>query len=404
VSRQREYLADAAAVQFTRNPSGLADALKKIGGLMTGSIISHPRVSEISHMYFSDGVGASMATHPPLKDRIKRLDPHFRGAFPKVEPLPAPGLPGVERKKRTGDSKGKSAKEKSKGGFHPVITGAAAAAILGTVGAPMKAHVETAKGLIDELPDVLRRSILESPGARALIYALLLDADDDIRARQIQAIKEREAELIIRETEKLWGFRGALPPRARLPLVDLAMPALRSLRRHEYDNFKWCVKKLVMTDGALSFFEYVLSHLVIRRLDDRFSKPRRKAVQIYRVRGAETECSVVLTFLARFGSRDEKSAAGAFGAGEKILREPRTELEFLSLNDYSVMDLEAALDRLALTSPLVKKKLLAACLKCITFDREITAEEVELFRVIAESLDCPVPPWVTASSPSQKTQ
>src|SRR5207248_1582459 len=87
VSKQREFLADASAVQFTRNPDGIGGALKKIGGLAQGSRLVAPRAAQASHLYFSDGVGFSLvdifATHPPLAERIRQIDPNWDGTFPE---------------------------------------------------------------------------------------------------------------------------------------------------------------------------------------------------------------------------------------------------------------------------------------------------------------------------------
>jgi len=91
ISRQREFLADASAVQFTRNPAGIAGALKKIGGLSAGSGIRDAHAAEMSHMFFGDAMAGSFfnffASHPPLADRIQRLEPEFDGRFPEVRPL-----------------------------------------------------------------------------------------------------------------------------------------------------------------------------------------------------------------------------------------------------------------------------------------------------------------------------
>ena len=88
VSRQREFLADASAVQFTRNPEGISHALAKIGGLTQGSRMASSLAAEASHMFFGDGmvhrISSVMATHPPLPERILRVDPSFGGRFEAV--------------------------------------------------------------------------------------------------------------------------------------------------------------------------------------------------------------------------------------------------------------------------------------------------------------------------------
>jgi Zn-dependent protease with chaperone function len=388
ISRQREYLADAAAVQFTRNPEGLAGALKKIGGLRTGSSLIHPRVSEASHMYFSAGTpGLWMATHPPLVQRIKRLDPHFMGVYPKVQPLVLvdPSPPKSDQVKKPVER------------IHPFITGAAAMAILETVGAPMKAHAETARGLIDELPRPIRDLTMDPLKARVLIYGMLMDPNEVVRDAQLTALKELEPVEVISETQQALKFRDAVLPRARLPLLDLAMPALRSLSKEQYDVFKKSVKTLVSIDNKLSYFEYILSKLVIRRLNASFGKVQRKTTQIYGLQGVARECSVLLSMLARIGNRLPEKTRGAFDEGEKILREKKVTLDLLPENECTIRALDLALEKMAVTSPPIKKKVLAACLKCMTFDGTMTPEEVELFRIVAQSLDVPVPPWASVA-------
>jgi Zn-dependent protease with chaperone function len=298
VSRQREYLADASAVQFTRNPSGLAGVLKKIWGLVKGSVISHPRVSEASHMYFCSGLQESwfamMATHPPLVDRILKLDPHFDGVFPKVQPLSVAAEEVVRHVKPV---------PRPKTVVLPVITGAAAMAILETVGAPVKEHTELVRRLFGELPEAVRNAARDSLGACALIYVLLLGKNEKIREEQQDMIKSSETPGIAAETEKLAGYLPWIEPRMRLPLVDLAIPALRSLSARQYSEFKDNINRLIEADQKLSLFEYVLRHVLVRNLDAHFLKPGKKVVQIYSARGAARECSYVLSMLAHLGQR-----------------------------------------------------------------------------------------------------
>jgi Zn-dependent protease with chaperone function len=387
VSRQREYLADASAVQFTRNPSGLAGALKKIGGLAGEGRISHPRASEASHMYFSNGLPpnwlAAMATHPPLPERILQLDPRFDGAFPAIDVLPLPE-PAPRPSGR---------KMPSPAGAVEVVSGAAAAAILASVGAPIQEHAELARTLIAELPEKVRSATRDTAGACALMYLLLLDRNEAVRGRQLERLRALEAPAVFADLEKL-ALHLPIPPRLRLPLVDLSLPALRQLSFDQYAAFKERVEELTAADGRLSLFEFTLRHVLLRHLGASFGEPRRQVVQIYGIRGVLWECSCVLSLLARVGHRDEEEAEEAFFRGRRILREPGGEPGFLPAGECTVKALEQALDVLAAASPLIKRKLLAACLECLMHDRKVSAGEVELFRAVADALGCPVPPWL----------
>jgi Zn-dependent protease with chaperone function len=390
VSRQREYLADASAVQFTRNPSGLAGALKKIRGLSLGSQISHTRASEASHMYFCEGLGKSwfalMETHPPLIDRILKLEPFFNGKFPVVKT--------VSVAEPTPSSQAKPAPKPAEH-LTRIFTGAAAMGILSTIGAPMKEHAELARKLLNTLPAPLMDATRDSFGSCALIYFLLLDQNEDIREKQLNALRTSGSNGVVAEVERLAEYSSSLEQRGRLPLVDLAIPSLRALSPQQYRTFKNNINTLVDADEKLSLFEYILRNVLIRRLDASFVKPKKKVIQIYSVRGVIWECSCVLSMIARSGHEDNEKAAAAFARGQRLLRGPKFELNFLSSDECTPVSLEKALNKLDGTSQLIKRKLLAACLDCLTFDKTVKVEEAELFRAIADVLGCPVPPWLS---------
>ncbi|WP_432821532.1 M48 family metallopeptidase [Trichloromonas sp.] len=389
ISRQREYLADSSAVQYTRNPLGLAGALKKIGGLSGEGHISHPQAMEASHMYFSSGLGqswlASLSTHPPLSERILQLDPGFDGVFPVVSALPVPEPMPIVRASQ---------------GFRrpadkvPVVSGAAAAAILATIGAPLQEHAALARRLLAGLPQEVTTAARELRGASALIYALLLDRDSKIRDRQLDILSADEYQGVVAEVERLNAHLEELSPQLRLPLMDLALPALRHLSAEQYRVFKTCVQKLCGADGKRSLFEFALEQALLRHLEARFSGPRRQLVQIYGIRGVVWECSCVLSLLARRGHRDEGLAAQAFEHGRRILLEPKVDFEFLAAKDCEPSSLSQALASLAATSGLIKRKLLAACLETLLYDQTVQIAEAELFRAVADALGCPVPPWL----------
>jgi Zn-dependent protease with chaperone function len=394
LSRQREFLADASAVQYTRNPSGLAGALKKVGGLTFGSVLIHPRASEASHMFFCDGIGDSftdmMATHPPLLARIRRLDPSFTGIFPKAKTMPV-----VESQVAS-----QTVPDRKSAIPLKILTGAAAAAILESTGAPMKEHAEIARNLLAGIPAPVRSAIAEPAGARAAIYVLLLDSDKEVRARQIGMLRQFESGEVLAEADTLFSYLPSVSPRLRLPLIDISLPALRRLSLNEYGDFKQTIEKLVDVDGKLSLFEYVLGHVLIKRLDAFFSPKRARPAAIYGIRGVAEECSIVLSLLARTGQSSEKEAEEAFSRGKELLLAPKADFEFLGSDECSSDNLDRALAKLSTASPVIKRKLLAACLETLIFDDSIRVEEAELFRAIGEALECPMPPWVLFESPA----
>lgn len=386
VSRQREYLADASAVQFTRNPSGLSGALKKIGGLGSGSKLWHPSAPEASHMYFGDGQAASLfpmlSTHPPLDERITRLEPRFDGNYPRVKPLETEKPPKPIRIVPSRDMKAAA------------MTGAVAMAILDNMGAPMKEHLEEAGDIIGGLPEAVREAAREPYSARALIYTLLVDHDEGVRLRQMDTLVREETVGVVHETGTLLESLPLVDGRARLVLMDMVMPALRTLSREQYISFRETVRALAGADGKLSLLEYVLKHVILHRLDEHFNKRPKKPAQIYSLNGVRRECVLVLSMLARVGERDEEKASLAFMHAARVLWGKGVKADLLERGQCNTGQLDRALERLGLASMLVKKKLIAACIECVAYDKAITAEEGELLRVLTGAMGCPAPIWL----------
>ncbi|MEE9211472.1 MAG: M48 family metallopeptidase, partial [Phycisphaeraceae bacterium] len=249
ISRQREYLADAAAVQFTRNPHSIAGALKKIGGWVNGSTLETPKVQEISHMLFGPGVaglwGAMFATHPPLVDRIRRITPSFDGEFPEVSPVtePTTAAPAMAAAASAFAAAGA-----------PPPQGAPDA--VSQIGRPTTAHLAYAAGLIDALPTRIKQTVHEPFGARAVVYALLINTEPEPRDRQLTRLAEHADRPVYDETKAILPLMEQLDPAARLPLVDMAVPALRALSPKQYEAFGNNVDQLVKADQKMSLFEW----------------------------------------------------------------------------------------------------------------------------------------------------
>jgi len=409
ISRSRERLADAAAVQFTRNPAGLANALKKIGGLSYGSRIRSPNAEQASHMFFGNGLGRSIfSTHPPLAERVQWLEPTFDGSFPNVT------LDDLHEQLSRFESAPKPTKEKKpdvvdlftdpgKLAVTGTILDAATTpqfrpnnpdALISSIGQPMQHHAEAARQLIDSIPDRVKEHARDPYCARMLIYFLLLDSGETIQQKQM-AIIEAQAEPEVFETLKEALPRiGAIQSEMRLPIIDLSVPALRFLSTGQYAAFRAIVKQLIDADDQVDLFEYALQRVLTHHLDPVFSgKAKSRPTNYYSIKGLVNETSVVLSVLARIGN--EADAEAAFKAATANIAAPQASFRFMEEECCTWDTLDAALDKLNESSFKVKKWVLGAVLACLMHDREITVEETELFRAIADSLDCPVPPWVT---------
>ncbi|MEN8135929.1 MAG: M48 family metallopeptidase [Thermodesulfobacteriota bacterium] len=389
VSRQREFLADASAVQFTRNPDGIGGALQRIGADSVGSVLENTDSAEISHALFSQGFssffGGLFATHPPLAERIKKIKPDWNGKF-EVSQSAARRQPGSGSTKReTGPARSDA-----------IVAGMAAAtgreAALSHIGSPTKAHLGYARELIGDLPAVLRRGVHEPFVARAVIYCLVLDNDEYMCRRQLEHLAKVADIGVYDEVVRLRNLVLNLKIDSRLPLVDMALPALRQLSRSQHLLFKENLKVLIEADGKLSLFEWTLQKIVNHHLDGVFggkSGSARKKTTLQRSRQA---CAVLLSLLVYANRHEGLTEQEVFAAAVQELG--GMEVQLLDRGLLSFSRLDGAIDELGGLPPLAKAKLVKGCAACVMADKKITPVEAELLRAIAETMDCPMPPLV----------
>ncbi|MCA9235066.1 MAG: M48 family metallopeptidase [Planctomycetales bacterium] len=384
VSRQREYLADASAVQFTRNPGGLSGALKKIGAFISGSRLTAPKAAEASHMFFSQGVWEGFtgltATHPPLEKRILALEPNWDGKFPKMPQQPA----GIAEFSAAG-----VAGLAGLAGDGPDVPLGVVSRAADQVGEPVEAHREYAARLIEAIPTVVRDNAHESYGARAVLYGLLIDADPAVREKQLAMLAKTAAQDVYELTLKLLPYLDLLDVRVRLPLVDMSLPALRAMSPPQYRTFNTCFRELVRADNRLGLFEWMLYRVLTRNLRPQFEKTAAPRVAYYGLQRLEVECSVLLSTLAYADNRREEAAA-AVDRGAAKLRGVKVAL--LPAESCGLDPLRKSLEKLAQVAPKQRRGLVDACAATICADNEVTVAEAELLRGICDMLDCPMPP------------
>lgn len=370
VSRQREFLADASAVQFTRDPSTIAGALKKIGSNPLGALLSAPRAAEYSHLYFGDGVGSSwFDTHPPLKERIRRVEPGWDGRFPRFEPRLDVAL--MNKEAWTAAVTGQP--------YQPSAVEVAVAA----VGAPTVAHLLEARSTLQRLDERLQRAAHDSEGAEALVYGLLLDSESGLRARQLEAIKQRLNLSLALQLDLLEESLRQLDPGQRLPLLDLAMPALKQLDAPAVLALRENMALLIKLDGKVKLLEWTLLRIIERNL-----RPGSGKIGNMALAELSDACATLLAFLARVGETSDLQTEQAFAEAWNGLPFPPRPLPAAA----TLRELEAALKQLEPLRPLQKPQLLKALARCIEHDGRITAAEAELMRAVADILDCPMPP------------
>lgn len=394
VSRQREYLADASAVQFTRNPDGIAGALKKIGGLAQGSRMRTPAAETASHMFFGNGVPVFLqllATHPPLEDRIKAIDPRFDGVFPEVEPLrfvsaePARKLPPIG----AGGAAVVSGLAASEAEAAPAGGADDPARLVEPVGQVTVDHVAQASRILASLPDELNRAVHEPYSARAVAFALLLHDDPSILSEQFGEVAAETDVATAELTRRIAPSVRSLGVAARLPLANMLLPALRELSPAQYDRFRQTVDRLASADHQTDLFEYALKRMLTRNLDRAFHPRPPAPVKYASLKGLDEPLARLLSALAYSGHDDAREAEQAFARGAAPLLPGAT---LRPREQATLGDVDKALVIFAQASPSVKRDVLKGAARVCAADEAVTVREAELFRAVADSLDCPVPP------------
>ncbi len=399
VSRQREFLADASSVQFTRNPLGLSGALQKIGG--AGSRLRSPHAADAGHLFFANGLADSFfnlfATHPPLPDRIRAIDQSWDGKFKSpddiasqfsntpVKSRAAVPMPDLLQKVLGG------AIIASGGMEQPSVI--KPHTVLPNLGNPSPLHLKYAEDLRQALPENLKAAAREPRDAMALIYALLLSRDDSQRTAQLAGLAGRATQSVAENAAALFPQISEVATRVRLPLVNLALPALRRMDAGQFSQFSQTLQWLINSDGQVEMFEFVLQKIVLRHLAPQFQGARKTAVQFYTLKPLVPDCAVVLSALALVGSDKSDAIQKAFDTGAPFLRAPENSgLTLLPVGQCGIEQLDAALNRLTLAVPVIKKNLLEACAHVVGADGVIVENEAELLRAVADTLDCPIPP------------
>jgi len=395
VSRQREYLADASAVQFTRNPEGIAGALKKIGGLSEGSRLEHPRAEEMSHMFFSQALSESFIglfnTHPPLRERIKRIDPAWDGTYPDVV-APARETPSLAT---AGGGRISPRERLMRGAVRTpqglVLTSGALAAAVESVGRPTQAHIDYARELVSEIPEALREAAREPYAARAVVSALLLNREEEPRRRQYALLAEQGHGGLFELVRRLESPMLLLEERSGLPLLEMCIPALREMAREQYQSFRSIIDGLIAADERVEIFEWALRRIVAHHLDSHFGLAERPRAQLRSdPEQLQRALAMLLSNLAYAGHRDRESVARAFTAGARVVELSGDHV--LPFEQVNLRGLDEAVELLAHAAPPLKRRVLAACAACIEADREVTVREADLLRAIAEVFDAPMPP------------
>jgi Zn-dependent protease with chaperone function len=385
VSRNREALADASAVQFTRDPLGLRSALVKIGAATAGSRIGNAGVEEVAHMMFAPGLSRFFATHPPLMERLRAIDPRFQESeFAEMRSrlAAAQAAPVAEAKAGRASAERRSLDELI------ALPIDAPKAVVGLVGNPGTAHMQVAREIRRSLPEAIVTAGRHPGSARAILLALALDRNSEARERQKRFIGQQLNAEVAQAVSALEPHVDALEAEQRMPALLRAFPALRQLTREERLQLMSCLNGMLQREGAVSLGAYVLRRLAQVHLRDdlepvaRFERLTLNAVQ--------ADVQVLLSVLAHLGHTDESTARRAYEAGTHHLF-PRERPAYAPMPNWAAQ-LDRALIRLDRVVPAGKEQLIEAMVRTVTHDQRLTVGEAELLRAICATLHCPLPP------------
>ena len=369
VSRQREYLADASAVQFTRSAQGIASALKKIGAHRTGSQITSPQADENSHLFFGAirSFSSMMATHPPLEARIKALDPNWAPTpASQIQPsLPDNPAPAGASNFSGGQSTG------------PISQFSGSA------------NLAAAQQMIDTADPSLSESSHDTFEARAMVYAMLLSKNESFQAEQLRLIGQQAENGVPPLVPALFQRLSSQNQRHKLLHLERAMPTLKEMSHQQYLRFYDLTAKLIVADQAVDLFEWVAHRMITQELYAHFVKPQRSRGRIARPGRVSKQVTLILSLLATVGSSNENERRVAYQRGQKIWG---GDLPMIKLEYFDHQALNQALEHLRELNPALQERFLDACASVVNADNKLTGDEFSVIKGVAVTLGCPLPP------------
>lgn len=395
VSRQRELLADASAVQFTRQTQGLAGALKKIAAIQQGSELQTADTEEVSHMLFAAGAsfGSLLATHPPLLQRIKALEANFDES--EISRLAEQMLGQAQNAPEAIEESSATA------AFAPQHVAVTPDAVTETVGLPVEQHIQLASSLRRSIPEDLYRAAHSDTDALSLVLALLLDANEAVRRAQLELIAQHLGGTTVISAETLQLEIQKLDTAFRLPLLQIAFPVIKNRPREQLERIAELVQHLIEVDGMVDTFEFALSRVLKTHLNDA-AHPQHRHGNLRLTQLPEA----VATLFSIVARQDHTETGAAYQKGMACLGRYEQRISMLietkqwpgyELPEDWTSAMDAALNQLDELRMPDKQALISALVLTISDDGKVAPNEAELLRAICATLHCPLPPFVFAA-------
>ena len=380
ISKQKEYLADASAVQFTRNPEGIGDALKIIGGHESGTLVEAGRATEMSHLFFGQvqhRLWSGFATHPPIEERINRIDPDWDGIFLSAPPQE------IATEEEQADDPGHEA------AISAIAVIATNTTMTETGGAaiPNATAREEAELLIQEARDPL--------GAMALVLALTWDPPHEVS--QWRALETKPIEGLADTVRRCCEPLRSRAVEQRLALLELCLPALRGLSTEQYRVFRGLLLEWINADGRTTLEEWCLFQVVRHFLDPEFLGTRPASPKYKSFNAVADDLAIVLGTMACLTEEDTDRA---FNRGSDMLK---LQLRLPEVSDLTVANFGDAVESLAECYPLLKVSVLKAVAVVAADDGVISNIEMTLVKAMAATMDCPVPDAMLEANDIRRT-
>lgn len=372
VSRQREYLADASSVQFTRNPDGIAGALYKIREHTTGALLMHRHAEDMSHFCFGEAVSLSkrLATHPPLDDRIKRINPSY--------------LARAKHRTRQSETAEDAIARSRPDAFETVM---GAATVMSLAGQVTPGHLDYARQLYKHIPEQVRAAVHQSAGARAFCYSQIMLASPGHEQALLDRIKVEDAGGLD-SLQRLWPFAKQLDAQLRLPILDMAVPVLKRFSERDRLIFLDRIERLVVADKQTRLPEWILAAQLRHHLQPGREKAQGRTQPFKQAGPAVVTLLSALVYQNRQPAQAEavfERVIAPFDFPDKTLRSPE-QAGFRAVTE--------ALENLQDIAFFWRKSVLQACVDLVQADGAVHQDEYELIRTVADCLGCPMPPLV----------
>lgn len=375
VSRQREFLADASAVQYTRDPSGIGEALIKIGSLGTGNKVQAAHATETSHLFFSSAISTSFATHPPLKNRIRRLVPEWDGNYKELEPA----LEATAQAGPHGDGPAAVVGSSLVGSEHAFERPAFAG--------PTEAHIEHTRGLLAQIPSQTQNYLRTHQGAVSAVLGALMSTEPQLRARQLEAVG-RDLSMYPGELAAASNIISDLDRSLQLPAIDIALHAIQQTPYDYKIRLGRTILDIERSPDDKDLFRWMLRRVLLTHLADQHDDGSVKHSRPLQDLG--NEAKVVLAVLAHFNSSGPNHVQSSFEAALAEIGVETHQAPTVEELGFDLMD--EALERLSHLDRPGREAFVTAAAAVVLHDERCTTEEAELLRVVADAVRLPVPP------------